>query len=234
MGEGNGRTGNGNGGNGNGSGHGRGVVWAIGDDEDRASGPETLRVYIAGAHSTGKTTLARWVSRHFELPLVTEVARSVLAEMELPLTVLRTDIDRTLQFQREVFARQSEAEDFAGKRFVSDRTFDNLAYMAHHTMGLRGILPEAEKYAERLRAPGSIVFFIRPHRDLLFEDGVRASVVWEEIVRIDGMVKVLLEMQGIDYVTIDTVNMAERARAVRGVLRTLGVTETTPKTVAAV
>ena len=192
------------------------------------NGEDPLRVYIAGAHSTGKTTLARWTSREFGLPMVNEVARSVLAEMELPLTVLRTDLTRTEEFQREVFRRQEAAELKAGNRFVSDRTFDNLAYMAHHTLGLRKLMPVTERYCDRLRQPGSVVFFVRPHRELLADDGVRAGVNWEEILRIDGMVKLLLEIQDIDYVTIDTLNMAERARTMRCVLSALRVRQVAP------
>lgn len=182
-----------------------------------------LRVYIAGAHSTGKTTLARWVARTYGLPLVTEVARSVLAELEIPLDALRIDLDRVKAFQSEVFRRQAEAERIAGKRFVSDRTFDNLAYACHHTIGLREIASSLDTYAQRLRQPGSVVFFVRPHRDLLAHDGVRAGVDWDEIMKIDGMVKLLLELQDVDYITIDTLNMAERARTVRGVLSAFGV-----------
>lgn len=192
----------------------------------QANGDHTdvpLRIYIAGAHSTGKTTLARWVARTYKLPMVTEVARTVLAELELPLETLRVDLERTKQFQKEVFRRQAEMERLAGNRFVSDRTFDNLAYACHHTLGLSEIARDLGDYALRLRAPGSLVFFVRPHRDLLTHDGVRAGVEWEEIIRIDGMVKLLLELHDIDYITIDTLNMAERARAVRGVLSAVGV-----------
>jgi hypothetical protein len=182
----------------------------------------TLRIYIAGAHSTGKTTLARWIARTYKLPLVTEVARAVLAELEIPLETLRVDLDRTRTFQKEVFRRQAEMERLAGNRFVSDRTFDNLAYACHHTLALSEIARDLHEYSARLNAPGSLVFFVRPHRDLLKEDGVRASVSWEEIVRIDGMIKLLLELHDVDYITIDTLNMAERARTIRGVLSVLG------------
>ena len=198
--------------NGNGPGH-----------DDKGDGEDPLRIYIAGAHSTGKTTLARWVARTYRLPMVTEVARSVLAELEIPLETLRVDLERTKAFQKEVFRRQAEMERLAGARFVSDRTFDNLAYACHHTLALNEIMRDLGDYSQRLRAPGSLVFFVRPHRDLLTEDGVRAGVEWEEIIRIDGMVKLLLELHDVDYITIDTLNMAERARTVRGVLSALSV-----------
>jgi hypothetical protein len=231
-------NGNGNGHHGNGAnGNGRHRNDLIGGIRRAADGLELspfephdhepsetpLRIYIAGAHSTGKTTLARWIARNYKLPLVTEVARAVLAELELPLETLRVDLERTRTFQREVFRRQADMERLAGNRFVSDRTFDNLAYACHHTLALREIALEAVGYADRLKEKGSLVFFVRPHRDLLKEDGVRASVTWDDILRIDGMVKLLLELHDVDYITIDTLNMAERARAVRGVLSAVGV-----------
>ena len=183
------------------------------------------RIFIAGSHSTGKTTLARWTAKAYGLPLVTEVARAVLAAQEIPLSTLRVDLDRVRTFQREVFRRQAIAEDEAGTSFVSDRAFDNLAYSAHHTIALKEIWvgERATTYAERLRQKGVYVFFVRPHRALLAEDGTRESPVWDEIIRIDGMVKLLLELHDIDYVTIDTPNMPERARTVRAVLRAAGI-----------
>src|SRR5580693_3031844 len=136
--------------NGNGNGHVNGHLGSIGGirrahdgleltpftPHDEAVNESPLRIYIAGAHSTGKTTLARWIARNYNLPLVTEVARAVLAELEIPLETLRVDLDRTKTFQKEVFRRQFEMERRAGNRFVSDRTFDNLAYACHHTLAL--------------------------------------------------------------------------------------------------
>ena len=185
---------------------------------------DNARIYIVGSHSTGKTSLARWISKVYKLPLVTEVARSVLAERELPLEVLRTDIERTADFQEEVFRRQAIAEERAGARYVSDRAFDNLAYAASHTISVKKIAAGvAAGYIDRLREYGSVIFFVRPQRELVAQDGVRERVDWDELVRIDGMVKLLLEQNDLDYVVISTLSMAERARTVRAVLRPYGL-----------
>jgi hypothetical protein len=66
------------------------------------------------------------------------------------------------------------------------------------------------------------VFFVRPHKDLLREDGVRASVTWESVLRIDGMIKWALEAHKIPYLPIDTPLMQERVRTVEFVLKRLG------------
>ena len=64
-----------------------------------------------------------------------------------------------------------------------------------------------------------IVFFVRPHQDLLKEDGVRAGVTWESVLRIDGMIKLMLEQSRIPYLPIESASMQERARAVDFVLK---------------
>src|SRR2546423_5384220 len=69
--------------------------------ENEPSGGAPLRIYIAGAHSTGKTTLARWIARTYKLPLETEAAPAALAHLEIPLETLRVDLERVKTFQKE-------------------------------------------------------------------------------------------------------------------------------------
>ena len=68
-----------------------------------------------------------------------------------------------------------------------------------------------------------LVFFLRPHPELLREDGVRAGVQWEEVVRIDGMVKLMLEMFGIPYIPVDCLSMQERVRLLQRVFSLAGL-----------
>ena len=169
-----------------------------------------MRIYFVGSHATGKTTMTRWVSRRYGLPMITEVARSVLAELETNFDTLRTDMDRVSDYQRRVFERQIATERLQEKGFVSDRAFDNLAYAAEHSLNLGEMMSEQDgmdvrKYMEWVGE--GLVFFVRPHRSLLKEDGVRAGVDWDSVVRIDGMVKLLLVQYRIRYLPIDTPSM---------------------------
>src|SRR4051794_27516118 len=147
-----------------------------------------MRIYFVGSHATGKTTMARWVSRRYGLPMITEVARGVLAELETNFDALRTDMEMVADYQRRVFERQIATERLQEKGFVSDRAFDNLAYAAEHTTVLNEIMyhdggDDLRRYMEWVN--GGLVFFVRPQRDLLREDGVRAGVDWDSVVRID-------------------------------------------------
>lgn len=177
-----------------------------------------MRIYFVGSHATGKTTLCRYVSRRYQLPMISEMARSVLAEMECSFDAMRTDMDLVAEYQRQVFARQVATEKQHGDRFVSDRAFDNLAYAADHTTIFADMVADPSFASYMKWVSKGIVFFVRPHKSLLADDGVRAGVDWESVLRIDGMVKLLLELYGISYLPLESVSMQERVRAVQFVI----------------
>lgn len=182
-----------------------------------------MRIYFVGSHATGKTTLCRYVSRRYGLPMISEVARAVLAEMETGFDALRTDMDLVGEYQERVFERQVAVERMHQGRFVSDRAFDNLAYVAEHTMNAASMMNDQRFHDYMKWVREGIVFFVRPHQSLLKEDGVRAGVSWDSVLRIDGMVKLMLEQHGISYLPLESVSMQERVRAVEFVLQRCGL-----------
>ncbi|MCY3003650.1 MAG: AAA family ATPase [Planctomycetota bacterium] len=182
-----------------------------------------LRIYFVGAHSTGKTTLARWVRDTYGLPMISEVARGVLAEMEEQLDSMRSRLEVVDRYQAEVFERQITAEAGHVGSFVSDRAFCNLAYAAHHARVLNKLATDPRLAAYMESVKDGLVFFLRPHRELLAEDGVRAGVAWEEVLRIDGMVKLMLELFGIPYIPVDCLPMQERVRLLERVFSLAGL-----------
>jgi nicotinamide riboside kinase len=186
------------------------------------SAPPT-RIYLVGAHATGKTTVARWVRDRYGIPMIAEVARGVLAEMEAHLDSLRTDISLVNRYQAEVFARQIAAEQKVDGPFVSDRAFCNLAYAAHHSTILGEVFRDRRLADYMAWVRQGIVFFLRPHKELVRADGVRAGLEWEEVVRIDGMVKLLLELFDVPYIPVESLSMQERVRLVERVLDLGGV-----------
>ncbi len=191
-----------------------------------------MRIYFVGSHATGKTTLCRYVSRRYGLPMISEVARAVLAEMETGLDALRTDMDLVAEYQERVFARQVAVEKLHAGKFVSDRAFDNLAYVAEHTTNAATMMNDARFRDYMKWVSEGVVFFLRPHQSLLKDDGVRAGVSWDSVLRIDGMVKLMLEQHRISYLPLESVSMQERVRAVEFVLSRCGlaVPEIKPRT----
>lgn len=180
-----------------------------------------MKVYFVGAHSTGKTTCARYVSEKFGLPMITEVARAVLSEKELHLDSLRYNLDLVDDYQDAIFNRQLQEEQ-KHESFVSDRSFDCLAYAAQHTRILPLFInaPDLRAYLDKLRKPDSFIFFVRPSKATLKADGVREAINWDGVVAIDAMVKFMLEMWGLRYFQINMDNMQERVHLIEAVLGT--------------
>ncbi len=178
-----------------------------------------MKVYFVGAHSTGKTTCARYVSEKYKLPMITEVARAVLSEKELHLDSLRYDMNLVDDYQNAIFYRQLMEEE-KHKEFVSDRSFDCLAYAAQHTRILPHLIhgPDIIQYLDKLRQPDSFIFFVRPSKATLKADGVRESINWDGVVAIDAMVKLMLEMWELRYFQINIDNMQERVRLIDSIL----------------
>jgi predicted ATPase len=180
-----------------------------------------MKVYFVGAHSTGKTTCARYVSEKYGLPMITEVARAVLSEKELHLDSLRYDLNLVDDYQKAIFHRQLQ-EEKKHPDFVSDRSFDCCAYAAQHTRILRHLTesPDIVDYIGKLRRPDSFIFFVRPSKATLKQDGVRESINWDGVVSIDAMVKFMLELWDLRYFQINMENMQERAHLIDAVLGT--------------
>jgi len=178
-----------------------------------------MKVYFVGAHSTGKTTCARYVSDKYKLPMITEVARAVLSEKEWQLDNLRHDMDKVDLYQKEVFMRQMQ-EETKYASFVSDRSFDGLAYAAQHSRLLPTLMDPGTltSYINNLKAPDSFIFFVRPCKATLKADGVREAINWDGVVAIDAMVKFMLQMWELRYFQIPIENMQERIQIIDNVL----------------
>lgn len=179
-----------------------------------------MKVYFIGAHSTGKTTCARYVSEQYGVPMITEVARMILSEKELQLDSLRYDMKLVNDYQQQIFHRQLQEEEKLGE-FVSDRSFDCLAYAAQHSSVLPELLgsDQLAPYITSLRQPGVFIFFVRPCKATLKADGVRESLNWDGVVSIDAMIKFMLCMWDLPHFQINMDNMQERVQLIDSVLR---------------
>lgn len=184
-----------------------------------------MKVFFSGAHSTGKSTLTRFVSEKYNLPILVESARSVLAEKELQLDSLRSDIKLVNEYQKAVYFRQLEVEKGKDK-FVSDRSLlDCLAYCCSHSFVFNELLnkKETKKYVKMLKNNDVFIFFIRPSKVTMKEDGVRESLNWDEIVRIDAMIKLMLQMFKVPYFDIHAETMQERANLILNILNRINI-----------
>lgn len=91
-----------------------------------------IRLAFAGASGTGKTTLARWASEAYDLPLNPVGSRSVAQAMGFDNPYDVDKAGRRAEFQRRLVTEKC-AWEAAHESFVVDRTtLDNLAYTMMH------------------------------------------------------------------------------------------------------
>jgi nicotinamide riboside kinase len=91
-----------------------------------------MRIAIAGASGTGKTTLARAIAEKYGLPINPVGARSVALEMGFDNPYDVDAAGKRVEFQRRLFEAKRDWE-LAHDSFVTDRSYlDNLTYCALH------------------------------------------------------------------------------------------------------
>lgn len=192
-----------------------------------------MRIYFVGAQSSGKTTLARHVAKAHHLPLVSEVVRQPVAERERTLDDLRADLDAIDGLQWDIFQRQLATEKKTLEQhpagFVSDRGFDFVVYTAANARTARLVVNDRDymAYIASLKQTDAIVFFVRPHKELVKADAGRSALDldWGAVCRIDGAIQYVLESESIPYVPIDGLSMRDRVRLVnRVIVLAMGVT----------
>lgn len=179
-----------------------------------------VRIYLCGAQSTGKSVLAKYITERYSINQIKEVARNILGKYGNNLKEIRADLDTCSSFQKDIIEEQVERERMTEEPFISDRGIDILAYFAMHTNSTKDILDKdyIKEYIKSYRDNDVITVFARPNEELIENDGVRGDLSKENIYRIDGMIKFLLESSNINYIVLNSKHLNERARTLESVL----------------
>lgn len=182
-----------------------------------------MRIYLVGAHSTGKTTLLNYVRESYNINTISEVARDVINKYGGSLRKIYNDIYVAEMFQMDIIEEQMRREKETEPPFICDRSLDILAYFANYTKCTENVLKNeyVQRYIETFKDPDVVVMLIYPKMELLEGDGIRVDLDTEDIFIIHGMIKYILESNNIKYMLLNTKNQNERARFLDTIL-TLG------------
>lgn len=184
-----------------------------------------LKIFLVGAHSTGKTTILEHIYERYNINKIHETAREIIQKYGGSLKDIRCDLELSKRFQRDIIEQQIEKEKRTDNPFIADRGLDIIAYFCEHTLDTSEILSKdyVREYLNKYKDDESVVFFIRPEKCLIEDDGVREDLSPEDIYKMDGIIKYILESYNINYITLRTKNLNERIRAVQTVLELEGI-----------
>lgn len=161
-------------------------------------------IYMCGSHGAGKSSRARWVADTYNLPMIHEVARAEVTRLETTIDRLRQNVASISEYQRGVWRGQLAAEAATPSPFVSDRSLDNLVYLAIHGEGVGNIIASDEFKDYLAKVQESIVFFVQPHDGTVNSDGVRphADTLRDGQMIVTGAIAMLLEAFSVPYVPV--------------------------------
>jgi len=122
----------------------------------------SLRIAFAGASGTGKTTLSKWISETYGLPINPVGSRSVAKSMGFDNPYDVDKAGKRAEFQRQLVTQKRQWED-AHESFVTDRTtLDNLTYTIFHDVGaidqelMNSVLAGLSRYTHILICPSNV------------------------------------------------------------------------------
>lgn len=190
----------------------------------------TLRIAFAGASGTGKTTLARYVSERFGLPINPVGSRTVAASMGFASPYDVDAAGKRGEFQRRLQAEKI-AWETANDSFVTDRTtLDELVYTMFHDVDTA-----AGEYHERAvahMARYDLVFFC-PARVFCKVDGDKArrdsmayQVLFSDVL--GGLFREMGSALGTSWVPIPGGDLSDRQAIVWGETRLFQAMGNTP------
>lgn len=153
-------------------------------DENANNKGKIRSIYVVGAQCTGKTTLVKQLAAWFQQqgispPVISEVARTVMARQRFATSDISSVPNKSLHLQHLILEAQYEAEKDALQTdtwFISDRSgLDPIAY-AQRFVGLaaaRQMLEQPNWVELKRRMAQSVVIVCEAGMDWLVDDGVR-------------------------------------------------------------
>ncbi|XP_028403013.1 uncharacterized protein LOC114525785 [Dendronephthya gigantea] len=173
-----------------------------------------LRVFICGAHSSGKTTLLQslLVEPGHDFHVVNEIARKILAKNRWQAEDFNPKINPATfyEFQLQILRAQWHSDVELCRQnttYISDRGLDPIIYCKMY-LGeewFRKIMntKEAEECIKRHKASNTLTVIIRPHRECIQEDGTRMVPKMEELVKFTEIFLEFFKEYDIQYEIIE-------------------------------
>ncbi len=170
-------------------------------------------IYFVGAEMAGKTTLVGFVEEAFGVPRLRGESARIVKDEYGGWGAIRSRGKNSDRYQRAVFEQQLAMELRQKPHYVADRCLlDSLGFASEYAGNVEELWnlesPEIAEILDRLRK--AVVFLVKPHRELKVADGERLVVSYEQQLRIDAKIELLLQLNGIRPVRITDLGASQR------------------------
>lgn len=183
---------------------------------------DSLKIFLCGPHSTGKTTLLNDVIQHYHgIKVIDEVARGIIRDFGWRREdFLPEEHPETFYKLNEEIIKRQICQDIEysknGKGFICDRALDPLVYVKFY-LGeeARGRLLHIEGITEWLqRMRSSFVFLLAPHKEIINDDNVRLVSTIDELHKLYQAFEEELLYHNIPYCKITELDRNARVQSV--------------------
>lgn len=183
---------------------------------------DSLKIFICGPHSTGKTTLLEDFIQHYhDIEVIAEVARGIIQDFGWKREdFLPEDNPENFYKLNEEIIKRQICQDIEysknGKGFIGDRALDPLVYVKFY-LGeeARGRMLRIEGIGEWLqRMRSSFVFLLAPHKEIIQDDNTRLVSTIEELQKLYQAFEEELQCHNIPYCKITELDRNTRVQTV--------------------
>lgn len=170
-------------------------------------------IYAVGAEMAGKTTLVGFIEEAFGVPRLDGESARIVKDQYGGWGAIRSRGKNSDAYQRAVFEQQLKMELATKPHYVADRCLlDSLAYTSEYGSCVKELWDRNDPITAAIfgRLLSSIVFLVKPHREFSASDGERLVVSYEQQLRIDAKIELLLQLCGIRPVRVEALGAAQR------------------------
>ncbi|KAK3090691.1 hypothetical protein FSP39_013763 [Pinctada imbricata] len=187
---------------------------------------EIKKIYISGAHSTGKTTLINDLKPYVNhLSFEEEIARDIIKQYKwerndfLPSEKPRNFEKLNTEILRAQISLANNYEE-SQRDFLCDRCMDPLAYAkvylddesVQRMLGIPGI----NEWFQKLKS--ALIFLVEPQQECIKDDSVRLVSTLSDLKYFTEVLKDIMKEEDVPFVCIPMLDRMERVKFVLDVI----------------
>lgn len=175
------------------------------------------RIYLSGAHSTGKTTILKDLKDHLNVRFEEEIARNVIKRLNWNRDEFLPDKcpEKFFRLNEEILRQQiliDETHFKSDSDFIADRCIDPIIYVQRYIgntakeklFKMTGL----KEWFDRLKT--ALIFVIQPHKECIVDDSIRFPPHFHDLTEFHNAI--MTEYQELNIPVYEIVELDRHAR----------------------